>query len=109
MAHGKLLRQLIRSGAVGDLDAFCGVAKQVIMEERQKRHLLANDLKTNLYGRASGERTTTIKFKRHEVNHGVLDRARIRLLPENGRDRGGGRSLARSSRLASACSQGPSQ
>ena len=109
MAHGKLLRLHIRSGAVGDLDAFRGVAKQVIVEERQKRRLLANDLKTILYGRASGERPTTIKFKRHELIHGVVDRARIRLLPEYGRDRGGGRSLARSSRLASACSQGPSQ
>ena len=28
MSNGKLLRQLIRSGADGDLDAFRGVAKQ---------------------------------------------------------------------------------
>lgn len=53
MAHGKLLRKLIRSGAEGDLDVFRGVAKQVIAEERQKQyHLLANDLETVLYGRA---------------------------------------------------------
>ena len=53
MAHGKLLRQLIRSGVEGDLAAFRGVAKQVIDEERQKHHhLLANDLETILYGRA---------------------------------------------------------
>ena len=53
MAHGKLLRQLIRSGAEGDLDAFRGAAKRVIAEERQKQHhLLANDLETILYGRA---------------------------------------------------------
>ena len=53
MANGKLLRQLIRSGAEGDLDAFRGVAKQVIAEERQKQHhLLANDLETILYSRA---------------------------------------------------------
>ena len=51
MSNGKLLRQLIRSGAEGDLDAFRGVAKQVIAEERQKRHnLLANDLEAILYG-----------------------------------------------------------
>ena len=53
MSNGKLLRQLIRSGAEGDLDAFRGVAKQVIAEERQKQHhLLANDLETILYGRS---------------------------------------------------------
>ena len=53
MANGKLLRRLIRSGAEGDLDAFRGVAKQVIAEEREKQHhLLANDLETILYGRA---------------------------------------------------------
>ena len=51
MSNGKLLRQLIRSGAEGDLDAFRGVARQVIAEERQKRHnLLANDLEAILYG-----------------------------------------------------------
>ena len=53
MSNGKLLRQLIRSGAEGDLDAFRGVAKQVIADERQKQHhLLANDLETILYGRS---------------------------------------------------------
>ena len=53
MANGKLLRQLIRSGAEGDLDAFRSVAKEVVADERQKQHhLLANDLETILYGRA---------------------------------------------------------
>lgn len=52
MANGKLLRQLIRSGAEGDLDAFRSVAKRVIAEERQKQHhLLADDLETILYAR----------------------------------------------------------
>ena len=52
MSNGKLLRQLIRSGAEGDLEAFRGVAKQVIADERQKQHhLLANDLESILYGR----------------------------------------------------------
>ena len=53
MANGKLLRSLIRSGAEGDVDAFRGVAKRVIAEERQKQHhLLASDLETILYGRS---------------------------------------------------------
>ena len=51
MANGKLLRQLIRSGAEGDLDAFRTAAKEVVADERQKQHhLLANDLETILYG-----------------------------------------------------------
>ena len=51
MANGKLLRQLIRSGAEGDVDAFRGAAREVIAEERQKQHhLLANDLERILYG-----------------------------------------------------------
>ena len=54
MANGKLLRQLIRSGAEGDLGAFRGAARRVIDEERQKQHhLLANDLEIILDGRAS--------------------------------------------------------
>ena len=62
MAHGKLLRQLIRSGAEGDLDAFRGVAKRVIAEERQKQHhLLANDLETILYGRAKTPSSQTLR------------------------------------------------
>lgn len=52
MANGNLLRQLVRSGADGDLDAFRGVAKKVINEERRKQHhLLADDLESILYGR----------------------------------------------------------
>ena len=52
MSNGKLLRQLIRSGAEGDLDAFRGVARRVIAEERQKQHhVLADDLEAILYGR----------------------------------------------------------
>ena len=53
MASGKLLRQLIHSGAQGDPDTFRGVAEQVIAEERQKQHhILANDLERILYGNA---------------------------------------------------------
>ena len=52
MANGKLLRQLVRSGADGDVEAFRGVAKELVAEERQEHHhLLANDLETILYGR----------------------------------------------------------
>lgn len=54
MANGKLLRQLIRSGSDGDLEAFRGAAKQVIEEERQKHHhLLASDLEAILHGRST--------------------------------------------------------
>ena len=54
MADGKLLRQLIRSGAEGDLEVFRGVAEEVIAAERQKHHhLLANDLEKILHGRAN--------------------------------------------------------
>ena len=53
MANGKLLKQLIRSGAEGDLGAFRGVARRMIDEERQKQHhLLANDLEIILDGRS---------------------------------------------------------
>ena len=97
MSNGKLLRQLIRSGAEGDLDAFRGVAKQVIAEERHKQHhLLANDLETILYGRSQAppspalrNLTTTIPEDRergipllsvHEPVRGLGD---VVLSPEN--------------------------
>jgi len=51
MASGKLLRQLIRHGAQGDVEGFRAAAEAAIREERQKRHhLLANDLERLLYG-----------------------------------------------------------
>ncbi|MBF0165519.1 MAG: ATP-binding protein [Magnetococcales bacterium] len=54
MASGNLLRQLIRSGSEGNLDAFKKASEEVIREEREKHHhLLANDLEKILYGRAS--------------------------------------------------------
>ena len=54
MANGKLLRQLVRSGVEGDLDAFRSTAKMVVADERQKQHhLLANDLETILHGRTT--------------------------------------------------------
>ena len=62
MANGKLLRQLIRSGAEGDLDAFRGAARRVIEEERLKQHhLLANDLEIILDGRASMPTSRTLR------------------------------------------------
>lgn len=51
MASGKLLRQLVRYGARGDVVGFRAAAEAAIEEERQKQHhLLANDLERLLYG-----------------------------------------------------------
>lgn len=51
MASGKVLRQLIKTGATGDVAAFRQVSEEVIREERLKQHhLLANDLEQILYG-----------------------------------------------------------
>jgi len=51
MPSGRLLRQLIKSGAEGNVDSFKELSQQVIAEERQKQHhLLANDLERILYG-----------------------------------------------------------
>jgi SpoVK/Ycf46/Vps4 family AAA+-type ATPase len=50
MASGKLLRQLIKYGARGDVLAFRAAAEAAISEEREKQHhLLANDLERLLY------------------------------------------------------------
>lgn len=54
MASGKLLRQLIKTGAEGNFDAFRRVSEEVVREERDKKHhLLANDLEKILYGRSN--------------------------------------------------------
>lgn len=51
MASGKILRQLVKAGASGDLPAFRQASEAIILEERQKQHhLLANDLERLLYG-----------------------------------------------------------
>lgn len=51
MANGKILRQLMRAGALGDQAAFRLASEAIIEEERQKQHhLLANDLEQILYG-----------------------------------------------------------
>jgi hypothetical protein len=53
MATAKLLRQLIKSGMEGNIEAFRAASEEVIKEERQKQHhLLANDLVRILYGLA---------------------------------------------------------
>ena len=50
MASGKLLRQLVKYGARGDVAAFRAAAEAAISEERHKQHhLLANDLERLLY------------------------------------------------------------
>ena len=52
MATGKLLRQLIKTGMEGNVEAFRAASEEVIKEERQKQHhLLASDLERLLYGR----------------------------------------------------------
>ncbi len=67
MAHGKLLRQLIKTGAEGDADAFRRVSQQVIAEERAKNHhLLANDLERILNGRPRQAPAAEALF-RHEI------------------------------------------
>jgi hypothetical protein len=54
MASGKLLRQLIKTGAEGNHEAFRQVSEEVIRQERSKKHhLLANDLEKILYGRTN--------------------------------------------------------
>lgn len=51
MASGKVLRQLVRAGASGDLASFKDASESIIREERAKQHhLLANDLERILYG-----------------------------------------------------------
>ncbi|MGE8436138.1 MAG: AAA family ATPase [Pseudomonas palmensis] len=51
MANGKILRQLLKAGAIGDQAAFRRASEAIIEEERQKQHhLLANDLEQILYG-----------------------------------------------------------
>lgn len=53
MASGRLLRQLIKSGAQGDAAGFRSASEAVIKEEREKNHhLLANELERLLYGGA---------------------------------------------------------
>jgi len=54
MASGKLLRQLIKTGAEENYEGFRQVSEEVIRQERSKKHhLLANDLERILYGRAN--------------------------------------------------------
>lgn len=51
MASGKILRQIVKAGATGDITAFQEATEAIIHEERQKQHhLLANDLEKILYG-----------------------------------------------------------
>ena len=62
VANGKLLRQLIRSGAEGDAEAFRDAAEQVIDDERQKHHhLLASDLETILHGCSSAHQSSALR------------------------------------------------
>lgn len=63
MASGQLLRQLIRSGTLGDEAGFQAATEAVIKEEREKNHhLLANDLERLLYGERSALQNKVRKF-----------------------------------------------
>ena len=82
MASGKLLRQLISSGARGDLAAFRAASEAVIQEERQKKHhLLANDLERLLYadqaafseGKVGGHRTFSKLPKGADSGIGLME------------------------------------
>ena len=58
MTSGKLLRNLIKSGAEGNFEAFRHASKEVIRLEREKKHhLLTNDLEKILYGRTSANKS----------------------------------------------------
>jgi hypothetical protein len=51
MATCKLVRQLIKSGLEGNIEAFRAASEEVMKDERLKQnHLLANDLERILYG-----------------------------------------------------------
>lgn len=63
MANGKLLRQLIKSGAQGDESSFRAASEAVIAEEREKQHhLLANDLERLLYGTSSDTKKSHLRL-----------------------------------------------
>ncbi len=65
MASGAILRQLIKSGALGDEVGFRAATEAVIREEREKKHhLLANDLERLLYGRsaATGKNSRSLQL-----------------------------------------------
>ena len=65
MASGRLLRQLIKTGAEGNRDAFLQASEEVISDERSKNHhLLANDLERILYGRAESQATPPLPADR---------------------------------------------
>ncbi len=68
MAHGRLLRQLIRAGVNAPGEEFREVAEKVIREEREKKHhLLANDLERILYGESNDEARTLLPLSLPEV------------------------------------------
>ena len=66
MASGKLLRQLIKTGAEANHDAFRQASEEVIREERAKHHhLLANDLERILYGRTKSSGSRNFPLPEH--------------------------------------------
>ncbi len=75
MASGKLLRQLIKTGAEGNYESFRQASQEVIREERAKKHhLLANDLEKILYGRTDATRKYSIALNENlpkDREHGI--------------------------------------
>lgn len=68
MASGKILRQLVKAGAVGDATAFRQASEAIIQEERQKQHhLLANDLEQILYGGGHRQASTATRGLRERI------------------------------------------
>jgi SpoVK/Ycf46/Vps4 family AAA+-type ATPase len=86
MANGKLLRELIKTGAAGNIEDFRRVTEEVIREERRKQHhLLASELEKILYSRSSSP-NVGLRQLANSVPH---DRERgIRLLEPHSAKRG---------------------
>ena len=60
MANGRLLKQLIKFGSEGDIEAFRSISEQIILEEREKQHhLLADDLEEVLHQKPVKTRNNT--------------------------------------------------
>lgn len=56
MANGRLLRQIAKAGALGDIPSFLTAFEAVIQDEREKQHhQLANDLERILKGKVSNQ------------------------------------------------------
>lgn len=66
MASAKILRQLIRAGASGDVVAFKHVSESIIQEERQKQYHLTRgaDRGARIGFKAGGALATVVRWQR---------------------------------------------